>query len=141
MRKTLVIYFVMASPCSYCPACNNCQCKANCNNCLKAKQLYKTSWDILHYQENTPKKDKNNKRKNNLPTKRPTEEQTSSSSTPLKSRRLQEKTPDDLIKPEEKNNEDIEDKTFYCYRRMQDLETKCCKQCEKTKLKNNECRY
>jgi hypothetical protein len=51
------------------------------------------------------------------------------------------KKTDDPIKPEKKNNEDIEDKTFYCYRRMQDLETKCCKQCEKTMNANTEDNY
>lgn len=85
--------------------------------------------------------------KNNSPRKLP-----SSEGSPLKSGRLQRNKkipidddpdfiPDLPEKAEQKNKEDIQDKTFYCYRRMQDLDAKCCKQCEKTKLTSNECKH
>jgi hypothetical protein len=32
----------------------------------------------------------------------------------------------------EEEEEKAEDKGFYCYRRMREQKTKCCKQCEKT---------
>jgi hypothetical protein len=146
----------MASTCSYCPGSKGvtltvCNCKANCEDCLKAKLLYKTALDILHYQADqlpAPEKDKiNKKRKKNSPRKLP-----SSEGSPLKSGRLQRNKkipidddpdfiPDLPEKAEQKNKEDIQDKTFYCYRRMQDLDAKCCKQCEKTKLTSNECKH
>jgi hypothetical protein len=61
----------MASTCSYCPGSKGvtltvCNCKANCEDCLKAKQLYKTALDILHYQADqlpAPEKDKINKKR------------------------------------------------------------------------------
>jgi hypothetical protein len=134
------------SKCTYCYEDKGkiCNCEAFCLKCRKAKLIYETTLKILHYQpesdeqshaEGSERDASITKKGNCAESAKKTKEKPGDKLQTPKNKKIKQENCDKTGSPKKLHKEDNvnEDKAFYCFRQMQDVDTKCCKQCQKTR--------